>query len=70
MISPTTNFAPFYWQDGVGDVIVARADKAPLTVPVMKVITEYLYKMLDVDESTEDARARLEAYHNPGRLRA
>ena len=69
MIDPETGMPPMVWQSGVGDVIIARADKTPMTVPVMKAMTEYLFKIIDVWERTHEARTRVEAFYNPERFK-
>ena len=47
MIDPTTGFAPAEWQSGVGDVIVARADRQALETETLAAITDYISDILD-----------------------
>ena len=42
-MNPKTARAPTKWQNNVGDVIVARADRTPLALPALYAFTDYLW---------------------------
>ena len=46
-INPSTGWAPDPWQHSIGNVIVANANKSPLTVDVLSAIVDYVSEILD-----------------------
>jgi hypothetical protein len=46
-IDPVSGFAPEYWQGGIGDVIVAKADKSALTPDELREVVDYVSVILD-----------------------
>ena len=47
MIDPDHGFAPSEWQSGVGDVLVVRADRKPLDITTLAIITDFVSDILD-----------------------
>ena len=47
MIDPGHEFAPPEWQSGVGDILVVRADRKPLDIAQLAVVTDYVSDILD-----------------------
>ncbi|KAL9030139.1 MAG: hypothetical protein Q9196_001713 [Gyalolechia fulgens] len=47
MISPDHGLAPPEWQRGVGDCLVARADKEPLDTSTLAAITDYVSDIMN-----------------------
>lgn len=47
MIDPGHGFAPPEWQSAVGDVLVVRADRKPLYMAELAVVTDYVSTILD-----------------------
>ena len=68
MINPRTGFAPVGLCQRVGDVLVARADKEPLTVPKLRSIMDYIHEIILAAEDGPKVvgefydRARLDKY--------
>jgi hypothetical protein len=46
-INPVDGFAPQYWQGGIGDVVVAKADKSALTPDELGGVVDYVSAILD-----------------------
>lgn len=46
-INPVDGFAPQYWQGGIGDVIVAKADRGALTPDELGGVVDYVSAILD-----------------------
>jgi hypothetical protein len=46
-INPSTGWAPDAWQHSIGNVIVAKPDKTPLTGNTLAAITDYVSDILD-----------------------
>ena len=46
-IDPVSGFAPEYWQGGIGDVIVAKADKSAFTPDELGEVVDYVSAILD-----------------------
>jgi len=67
-INPDDGFAPPRWQGGIGDVIVAKPDKTPLSVEELGAIVDYVSNILDafgdgdVPPTGRYNRARLDAF--------
>ena len=75
MIDPATHLAPMEWQDHVGDVVVVRLDKEPLSVKALIAFTEYLWEIIQTSELLYDKEEDMEEYdpsefYNPGKLEA
>ncbi|KAI4176327.1 MAG: hypothetical protein LQ343_001065 [Gyalolechia ehrenbergii] len=54
MISPDHGFAPPEWQRGIGDCLVARADKEPLDSATLAAITDYVSDIIDAFGDDQD----------------
>lgn len=65
MIDPKTCFAPEEWQSRIGDMLVAKPDKEPLTTDTLSAIMRYV---LDILLSAEDGRVVVEGFYNRDRL--
>jgi len=46
-INPVDGFAPQYWQGGIGDVVVAKADRGALTPDELGGVVDYVSAILD-----------------------
>ena len=73
MINDKTRLAPMEWQDNVGDVAVAKADKSPLSVKELMAFTDYVWEMLSTsdpfeEDSDEEYDPRM--YYDPNELKA
>jgi len=64
-IDPVSGFAPPEWRNSMGNVIVANADRTPLTLTTLAAITDYIAAILD--EFGVD-RPRVKRFHNRKRL--
>ncbi len=65
MINPATGFAPAEWQRGVGNVIVARADREALETKTLGALTDYISDIMD---AFEDGTGAAQKYYNRDRL--
>jgi hypothetical protein len=64
-INPISGFAPPEWQNSIGSVIVANADRTPLSLKTLAAITDYISDILD--QFGED-RPNVKRFYNRGRL--
>lgn len=46
-IDPVSGFAPEYWHGGIGDVVVAKADKSAMTPDELGGVVDYVSAILD-----------------------
>ena len=65
MIDPVTGFAPTELQGGVGNVIVARADRKSLDTATLGAVTDYI---CDIVEASENGVGAAQDYYNRGPL--
>ncbi|CAF9940874.1 MAG: hypothetical protein HETSPECPRED_002665 [Heterodermia speciosa] len=49
-IDPENLLAPMEWQDHVGNVVVVRADKKPLSIKDLTAFTDYVYEILSTSD--------------------
>ena len=69
MIEPESLLAPMEWQSNVGDVIVMRADKEPLSVKDFTAFSDYVWEILQTSEvsSLDAERAGWKNNYDPRR---
>ena len=73
-IDPEQLLAPMEWQDEVGNVIVVRADKEPLSVKDLTAFTDYVWEILSTSDPVhgkmrEDDPYDPRKYYKPGKLK-
>lgn len=68
MIDPGHGFAPPEWQGGVGDCLVARADKQPLDTKTLAAITGYVSEIPDAFGDERDAGEIARSYYRRDQL--
>lgn len=56
MINPATGFAPPEWQENVGPVTVARADRKPLSRAQLDIIYEFVSRIVNLFGSSSSGR--------------
>ena len=66
MIEPASRLAPMEWQDDVGDIVVMRADKEPLSVKALTAFSDYVWEILLSDPHGGGER---EKFYKPGNLK-
>ena len=71
MIDPASHLAPIEWQDNVGDVVVVRADREPLSVLALMAFSDYVLEMLSTSDPiykgmNEEYDSK--KYYEPGKL--
>ena len=64
MIGVESILAPLHWQDGVGDVVVVRVDKQPLSVKDLTAFTDYVWEILS---TSDPVHMEVEEQYDPRR---
>lgn len=64
MISPDNGIAPPEWQSGVGDCLVARADKKPLDYSTLAAITDYVSDIMNAFSDEPDRSVIQREFYN------
>ena len=72
-IDPERLLAPMEWQDHVGNVIVVRADKKPLSIRDLTAFTDYVYEILSTSDPVHEDMMDGDIYdprryYNPGKF--